>query len=215
MVLLTPTPRLLAAIDVYKTLPSVTPVASPTASLPHQDIYAISRALLSHDSTNPNYTFAALLRGTSVYTPPPPPAAPKSPEYTALMARLRKQQEEAEYRALTSSAPVEEEEDEMTWKEVKSQISVIFNVLLSVFATAAAVWKVASGWDVPQRLAAAFVSALVVAVAEVVLFAGYMRRLEDARKRERREKEKKGIVGVWEVGKGGVKKRMAGREKAG
>jgi hypothetical protein len=213
MVLLTLTPRLLAAIEVYNTLPSVTPINSPTASLSHHDIYAISRALLSHDPPNRNYTLTVLLRGTSVYTPPPPPAAEKSPEYIALMARLRKQQEEAEYRALTSSAPVEEEEEDMTWKETKNQISVVFNIILSVFAASAAVWKVASGWGVPQRLAAAFVSGLVVAVAEVVLFVGYLRRLEEARKREGREKEKKGVVGVWEVGSEGIK-RVEGKEKA-
>lgn len=93
----------------------------------------------------------------------------------------------------------------MTWREVKAQISVIFNILLSTLATAAAVWMVAGGWDVPARMAAAFASAIVVAVAEVVLFGGYVRRLDAAKRADATARETKEVVGVWEVGTAGVR----------
>lgn len=126
------------------------------------------------------------------------------------MARLRLEADKREYNALLTTPTTHaymssKEEEEMTWREVKGQISVIFNILLSTLATAGAVWKVAGGWDVPERMAAAFASAIVVAVAEVVLFGSYVRRLEQAKVEEGKEREKKGVVRVLEVGLGAGK----------
>ena len=88
---------------------------------------------------------------------------------------------------------------------------MIFNVLLSVLATAAAVWKVAGGWDVAARLGVAFVAAIVVAVAEVVLLWGYLGRIEEAGRREKVKGEVKAKTGVsWVVGLGGVVEKRVG-----
>lgn len=223
MVLLTMTPRIAAALRVHSTLTTTSPTAPPldiadsAPAIAHRDLHALASALRAHDPANAaSYSFSALLRGTGVYTPPPPPPPPRSPEYVALMARLRREQEEREYHALVAPAPTrtgdDDDEEEATWKEVRSQVSVIFNILLSTLATAAAVWKVAAGWDVPQRLAAAFVSALVVAVAEAVLFGGYVRRLGQARRRDAAHNETKAVVGVWEIGPAGVRQRVLGSE---
>ncbi|KAI5805871.1 endoplasmic reticulum-based factor for assembly of V-ATPase-domain-containing protein [Geopyxis carbonaria] len=208
MVNLTPTLRIRNAIEAYNALPStlISIESSETlAYINHQTLHTVYTEL---SATFPNeYTsFFSLLQGTDVYTPPPPPAPKKTPEYEALMKRLRGEAEEREYRKL--AMPVEEtptaETEEMSWNEVKSQITVIFNVLLSTFATAAAVWKVASGLDVPERLATAFVSALVVLIAEVVLFMGYIRRLDGAKKVNGTEKNVDGgkaeVLRTWQVG---------------
>lgn len=122
------------------------------------------------------------------------------------MARLRAEAEEREYSTLTgkiyqtSSEGVEE--DEYTYNDLKSHISIIVNILLSVLATSAAVWKVASGWGVPERLALAFASSLVVCVAEVVVFGGYLRRIDESRQAEKKrdQNEEKVVVNVWELG---------------
>ncbi|CCX33922.1 endoplasmic reticulum-based factor for assembly of V-ATPase-domain-containing protein [Pyronema domesticum] len=206
MVLLTTTPRIHSALTAYNALPSVDSPLSAEECITHTDLRLISQSLISRSS---DYSYAALLRGSSVYTPPPPPPPPKTPEYIALMKRLRQEAEEREYRGLTTEAE-EVVEEEMTWKEVKSQISVIFNVMLSVFATAAAVWKVAESWDAPERLAAAFASAILVGVAEVVLFMGYVRRLDQGKKVEGKKKDVASIKAVWEVGVDGVKARVTG-----
>lgn len=122
-----------------------------------------------------------------------------------MMARLRAEAEEREYSALTNKPHPksgEEDEDEYTYNDLKSHLSIIANVLLSVLATSAAVWKVASGWDVPERLALAFTSSLVVCVAEVVVFGGYLRRIDESRQAEKKrdQNEEKVVVNVWEFG---------------
>jgi hypothetical protein len=211
MVLLTVTPRLKSAIEAYNALPSVAePIPADTPSLAHPQIHQISQALqAAHASRRRQYAFSTLLRGSSVYIPPPPPPPPKSPEYTALMSRLRREAEEREYARLTSGSEPDAQDEEMTWADVKRQVTAIFNVLLSTFATAAAVWKVAGAWDTPQRVGAAFAAALVVAVAEVALFGGYVRRLEEAARREGGKKETKVETGVkWVVGTEGVKEKV-------
>lgn len=124
------------------------------------------------------------------------------------MARLRAEAEEREYSALTGKPHMTsgegegESEDEYTYNDLKSHISIIANILLSVLATSAAVWKVASGWEVPERLALAFTSSLVVCVAEVVVFGGYLRRIDESRQAEKKrvQNEEKVVVNVWELG---------------
>lgn len=124
------------------------------------------------------------------------------------MARLRAEAEEREYSVLTgkpymaSSEGEGESEDEYTYNDLKSHLSIIANILLSVLATSAAVWKVASGWEVPERLALAFTSSLVVCVAEVVVFGGYLRRIDESRQAEKKrvQNEEKVVVNVWELG---------------
>ncbi|KAI5851893.1 endoplasmic reticulum-based factor for assembly of V-ATPase-domain-containing protein [Tricharina praecox] len=216
MVQLTTTPRLRRAVRIYNALPTTTtPLPADAVALSHEQIRAVSRALAHHpadsDSGDGDYTFSTLLRGSGIFHAPPAPAPAKTPEYIALMARLRRDEEEREYTALlaapqhaASTSILSEDED---WKLVKSQISMIFNVLLSVLATAAAVWKVAGAWDVAARLGVAFLAAIVVAVAEVVLLWGYLGRVEEAgeKERQRGKGEVKGATGVsWIVGLGGV-----------
>lgn len=120
------------------------------------------------------------------------------------MARLRLQAEAREYSALTGKSLADEadEEDEYTFQDLKSQLSVIANVLLSTIATSMAVWMAARGWDVPGRFALAFACSIVVCVAEVVVFGGYLRRIEDSKREEkaRINREVKEVVNVWEVG---------------
>lgn len=179
------------------------------AAIDHQDLYQLSQLLSSSPSSagvttsdDHRYTFTTLVRGTEIYHPPPPPPPAKTPEYIALMVRLRREAEEREYHALTASS----DEEEMTWAEVKSQVTTIFNVLLSTAATAGAVWKVAEGWRAPERLALAMITAIVVCVAEVVLFWGFVRRVDEGtvgkkvkKAKQRNEKETE-IVESWEIG---------------
>jgi energy-converting hydrogenase Eha subunit C len=124
-------------------------------------------------------------------------------------------EEEHEYRRILSTKDEGnippwkgvDEDEEMTWREVRSQVTVIFNILLSTLATSAAVWKVAGAWDTPARMAAAFASAIVVVIAEVVLFGGYVRRIDEARRRAEKDQERKKVVGVWEIGRDGIRLR--------
>ena len=87
-------------------------------------------------------------------------------------------------------------------KQLKSDLSLIVNVLFSILATGGAVWVVASSWAVPERFALAFVAAIVVGVAEVVVLRSYYRKIEEAKLLERKKVERKEVLRTWEIGAG-------------
>lgn len=143
-------------------------------------------------------------------------------EFQQLMARLRREEEARKYNAmLTSStggtssnpfalptqssthnafAPADDEE-EMTFSDINRQIALIINVLISIIACGVSIWLVASHISAPKRLALAMGGALLVAVAEVVIYAGYLRRLKEAKVKEKGKKETKTVVGTWTIGR--------------
>lgn len=202
---------------------------NPTIGNPisHSQILALHESLKKH-SFAPT-SLDGLLRNTTIYTPPPPPAAPKSASYIALMARLRAAEEARLYNAMTAPpeasslsnatsnhdpftnasyqthqihVPNSLEDDEVTYADISRQMTLILNVLVSIFACGAAVWMMARHWQTPARLAVAMAGGLLVGVAEVVVYSGYLRRIGEAKRESGKLKEVKEIVGRWEVGGG-------------
>ena len=94
-----------------------------------------------------------------------------------------------------------EEGDETTFADVNRQLALVFNVLLSVVACSAALWMVASRWSTPKRLALSMGGSIVVAVAEVVVYSGYIRRVREAKERSKSKPETKEIVETWVIEK--------------
>lgn len=140
------------------------------------------------------------------------------------MARLRKDEEAKSYeRMLNQPQPTETftqrfpntqfahlfpasnnphldaEEDEITYAEVNRQVALIFNVLISIIACAAAIWIAARHWPVEARLALSMIGSIVVGVAEVVIYLGYLRRLKEARTKERKKVEVKTVSDTWVI----------------
>jgi len=118
------------------------------------------------------------------------------------MTRLRAQAEAESYRTMLSLADhalisLKEEEEEYTMKQLRSDLSLIVNVLFSILATGGAVWAVASSWAVAERFSLAFVAALTVGVAEVVVLGSYYRKIEEAKVLERKKVERKEILRTW------------------
>ncbi|KAF8473959.1 endoplasmic reticulum-based factor for assembly of V-ATPase-domain-containing protein [Kalaharituber pfeilii] len=229
MVLLVPSAPLLTAIKLYNSLPQssglsgpeIDPIPldpSPPEYVDHRTVKKISDVLLHTspgDSAN-QYRLNSLLRGCAVYIPPKPPKPEPTEEYKALMHRLRLESEECSYRSLLHPTDpaltlLSSQEEEYTLKDLRSDLSLIANVLFSVLATGGAVWAVASSWAVPERLALAFIAAIAVAIAEVVVLSGYYRRIEEAKALERKKVEKKEVIRTWTVG-GGKKE---GKKKSG
>lgn len=101
------------------------------------------------------------------------------------------------YAPLTTS-----EEDEMTYADVNRQMTLIINILVSLIACGISIWLVASHWKAPARLALSMCGSSLVGVAEVVIYAGYIRRLKDAKVKEKSKKEKKTITDTWIIEKG-------------
>lgn len=150
-------------------------------------------------------------------------------EYKALMARLRREEEARSYERMTNPPPPMEtfnqrfpaasaahafsssyqnikisdpDDDGLTYADVDRQMALILNVLLSIVACAAAIWVAARWWNTPARLALSMSGSVLVGVAEVVVYSGYIRRVGEAKGKEKSVKEVKEIVKTWVVGAG-------------
>ncbi|RPA87312.1 hypothetical protein BJ508DRAFT_410823 [Ascobolus immersus RN42] len=195
MVLMTASPDLEPALVAYNALPTTLyPFTLPVTIIDHRMILQIYRSLnlrIPLEERNPQFSRKALFKACGRYVPPQPePLSEEAKEeYDELMDRLRREQEEKEYRRMLTGLvkPTDvgrEYEDEYTVDDLKRHVQIIFNVLLSTFACAGAVWVVAGSWELHYRITAAMVTGIVVAVAEVVVLNGYLRRVGTAKKKE-------------------------------
>lgn len=161
-----------------------------------------------------------LLHGTSVYCPPPENAPKKKTrEFLQILERQKRLLEEADYQQLL----VDKSAPEMTTvglndhqlvaddiaapsisqqtKEVKHQITTIFNIALSVASVSYAIWywtKSSAGLGVSARALLSIWGGLLILVAEVVVYGRYVQKVTTARVTERRKKETKHIVSTTE-----------------
>ena len=139
------------------------------------------------------------------------------------MARLRRKEEARAYeRMIQPPAPFETfaqrfpnsphlnlfptskedigEDEEMTYADVNRQMALIINVLVSIIACSVALWMVASHWSTPKRLGLSMGGSSMVGVAEVVVYAGYIRKLKEAREKGKKRIEIKEIIKTWVIG---------------
>ncbi|KAF2232811.1 hypothetical protein EV356DRAFT_525005 [Viridothelium virens] len=192
----------------------------------HGQLIDIARHLKKHyqesdeETANVSYHLDELLRGAKLYVPPPPPKKEPSDEYKALMSRLREEEEARKYERMLNPPPKMEtfaqrysnsphahlfpstekvEEDEVTYADVNRQLALIINVLVSIIACSFTIWMAARHWSVPSRLALSLSGSGVVAVAEVVIYSGYIRRVKDAKDREKKKVEQKEVLQTWVI----------------
>ncbi|KAI4715805.1 hypothetical protein E4T48_08003 [Aureobasidium sp. EXF-10727] len=235
MVLLTLTPVAKSAVELYNKLsnqeqddPSSDPYLSePIVGAPvsHAQLIQVARFLRESHLPNKNdFCLDTLLKGANIYVPPPKPKPQPTAEYTALMARLRREEENIAYQRLinpTSSIPemarirVEDEDDEVTYTDVNRQLALIINVLVSIIACSVAIWIAARHWSVPQRMALSMFGSGTVAFAEVAIYMGYIRRIKDAKQTEGKKVETKQVVETWVIEKKDFKKEHELRQRKG
>lgn len=188
MVLLTSTPQILSLLATLppsfrSELPSLLP-RDTSDPIDHDTL--IHLAQLSRTSLN------NLLRGTKPYFAPPKPKPQPSPEYVALMARLRAQQEQREYNQIFHKQQQEEDEDV---GEDNIPISLPFNILVSILCCGAAVFYMTRYWNnAGLRVLLSLAVAILVGVAEVVVYAGYLRKVKESKLKERKRKDVREIV---------------------
>jgi hypothetical protein len=101
------------------------------------------------------------------------------------------------YQNIDASDP---DDDGLTYADIDRQMGLILNVLLSIVACAGAIWVAARWWSTPARLALSMSGSILVGVAEIVVYSGYIRRLGEARGKEKAVKEVKEVVKTWVVG---------------
>ena len=92
------------------------------------------------------------------------------------------------------------EDDEISYADINRQIALIINILISIVACSVALWLVARHWSTPLRLGLSMGGSGMIGIAEVVLYAGYLRRLKEAREKGKKEVELKEIVKTWVIG---------------
>lgn len=196
---LTTTPHILEAISILPQTSDVrTKTALPTevnAPISHEALVTISKCL-------PDYTLNSLLRGTRVYSRPPAPKPKPSPEYVALMARLRVEQEQRDYKALLARQAYEERRALLGQDpdEEKDDISpsLVLNILLSVVMCAGAAFYMTRWWpNDGVRVLVSLTTGIVVGVAEVTVYAGYLRKVDESRRKEKKLREKKEVIGEY------------------
>ena len=149
------------------------------------------------------------------------------------MQRLRHEEEQRQYERMINPPPQQEtfgqrfpnaahsfnpatsigqgpdakEVDEVTFADVNRQMALIINVLVSIIACSVAIWIAARRWTVPQRLGLSMSGSGLVAIAEVAIYMGYIRRIKESKDKEKKVVESKEIVESWVLnGSSGSKK---------
>ncbi|KEF62330.1 uncharacterized protein A1O9_00302 [Exophiala aquamarina CBS 119918] len=191
MVLLNTTSRILSAISSLPSSDRSSLSNLPTtidAPIEHKTLLAISRC-------SRQFTLNALLHGTHVYIAPPLRKSEPSPQYVALMARLRKEQEKREYAALVSRRAVEQADVEADGGKDDISPSLVLNILLSVVMCAATMLYLTRWWhNDGVRVLVSLGTGLVVGIAEVTVYAAYLRNVRVSIERERAKHEKKQFI---------------------
>ncbi|KAG6001064.1 hypothetical protein E4U21_004707 [Claviceps maximensis] len=173
----------------------------------------------------PSHSLEQLLRGSRVYSPPPPPKPEPSEEYKALMARLRRDEAQRAYDRMVNPPPRVETfhdrfpssaqafsqvnrpidaadlgDDDVTLQDVHRQVMLIINFMVSILGVAGTLWVTSRWWSVPARILLTMGGSIVVAIAEVAVYSGYMWRMEQGKQKQKAAKEVKHVVNTWVVG---------------
>lgn len=91
-------------------------------------------------------------------------------------------------------------DDQVTYNEVHRQLTLVVNFVVSILGVAATLWIAARWWSVPARLFLTLGGSILVAVAEVVVYSGYVWRMGEAKEKQVAEKEVKEVMKTWVVG---------------
>ena len=139
------------------------------------------------------------------------------------MARLRREEEDRAYeRMINPPRPIETfsqrfphsshaalfsaaqadvgDDDEVSYADINRQMTLIINILISIVACSVAIWLAARHWSTPTRLGLSMGGSGMIGVAEVVVYAGYLRRIKEARDKGKKNVEVKEIIKTWVIG---------------
>ena len=116
---------------------------------------------------------------------------------------LKYQEQELEYQSMvkrSKSVFSLQEEDELTPsqinKQIKEQVTTVFNVLVSVISVVVAIWYwtgSSTNFPIHVRLLLCLFFGILVLVADVVVYNSYLKKLEEAKVKEKTKVEKKKV----------------------
>lgn len=93
-----------------------------------------------------------------------------------------------------------DEDDEIAYADINRQLTLIINILVSIVACSVAIWMASRHWSTPSRLGFSMCGSILVGVGEIVVYAGYIQRIKDAREKSKKQKEVKKIISTWVIG---------------
>lgn len=138
------------------------------------------------------------------YKEPLPEKPGYTPEFQKQLDEIRLRLQEEEYKQLINNnknkfGSISDDSPAPTFadinKEIKNQVTTIFNILLSVCSVVYAIWYWTQNYNsLSTRVLMCLFFGLLVLVAEVVVFNSYLRKVDLAKKVERNKKEIKQIV---------------------
>lgn len=82
-------------------------------------------------------------------------------------------------------------------KQIKEQVTTIFNILLSVVSVVFAIWYwtgTSMRVEVQYRILLCLFFGILVLIAEVVVYNSYLNKIDEAKQKERKIKEKKKVI---------------------
>lgn len=117
---------------------------------------------------------------------------------------LKYQEQELEYQSMvkrSKSVFSLQEDDELTPsqinKQIKEQVTTVFNVLVSVISVVVAIWYwtgSSTNFPIHVRLLLCLFFGILVLVADVVVYNSYLKKLEEAKLKEKTKVEKKKVL---------------------
>lgn len=117
---------------------------------------------------------------------------------------LKYQEQELEYQSMvkrSKSVFSLQEDDELTPsqinKQIKEQVTTVFNVLVSVISVVVAIWYwtgSSTNFPVHVRLLLCLFFGILVLAADVVVYNSYLKKLEEAKVKEKTKVEKKKVL---------------------
>ena len=140
------------------------------------------------------------------------------------MARLCREEEDRAYERMTNPHPSAEpflqrfpnssqaslfptskadigEDEEISYSDINRQMALIINIVISIVACSVAIWLAARHWSTPSRLGLSMGGSGMIGIAEVVVYAGYLRRLKEARVKGKKQVEFKEVIKTWVIGR--------------
>ncbi|CCC67000.1 hypothetical protein NCAS_0A04420 [Naumovozyma castellii] len=134
------------------------------------------------------------------------PGSTYSPEFKKQLETLKLKQEELDYQNMIKNERktlqiIKEEGETLTPaqmnKQIKEQVTTIFNIFVSVISVVFAIWYwtgTSAHMPVHYRLLLCIFTGILVLVAEVVVYNSYLTKIDLAKSQEKKKKEQKKVL---------------------
>ncbi|KAI5961459.1 VPH2 [Candida pseudojiufengensis] len=176
------------------------------------DTISHTKLIKFYETFHPTPSLLQLIKQTKLHIPKYEQFnKPKTKEFIKQMEKLRLEAKEKEYQKLIQqpekfetlydNSNQEYISPSKAHKELKNQLTTIVNIFISVASVAYAMWYwTKSSWGLKDsyRVLLTIFIGLLVLIAEVVVYMGYLNKVEEAKIKELQKKEVKKIIKTFD-----------------